>query len=71
MSTSTDEGNSTAFVLWKQPSATDNSGHVKEVTCYPQAGSLFSIGQTTVTCEAVDDAGNNATCHFNLDVTGK
>ena len=70
MSTSTDEGKSTAFVLWKHPNATDNSGHVKEVTCYPQAGSQFPIGQTTVTCEALDCAGNNATCYINIDVIG-
>ena len=71
MSTSTDEGNSTALVMWKQPNATDNSGHVKEVTCYPQAGSAFPIGQTNILCEAVDDAGNKATCYFNVNVSGK
>ena len=67
---STDEGNSTALVNWEQPNATDNSGHVKSVTCLPQAGSLFPIGQTNVTCEALDDAGNNATCYFNVNVIG-
>ena len=70
LSTSTGEGNSTALVLWKHPNATDNSGHVKEVTCSPQAGNLFPIGQTNVMCEAVDDAMNNATCHFYVDVIG-
>ena len=58
-------------MLWKQPNATDNAGYVEEVTCSPQAGSLFPIGQTNITCEAVDDAGNNATCFFNVDVTGR
>ena len=57
--------------MWKHPNTTDNSGHVKEVTCSPQAGSLFPIGETSVTCEVVDGAGNNATCHFNVVVTGK
>ena len=68
--TSADERNPTALVLWKQPNATDNSGHVEKVTCSPQAGSLFSIGHTKVTCGALDDSGNNATCYFNISVIG-
>ena len=70
LSRAADKGNSTALVLWKQPNATDNSGHIKRLICYPQAGSLFPIGQTKVTCEAVDDAGNDATCYINIDVIG-
>ena len=70
LSKSTEDEKSTALVLWKQPNATDNSGYVKEVTCSTQAGSLFPIGQTKVTCEAVDDAGNNASCHFFVDIVG-
>ena len=56
--------------MWQQPIASDNSGYVKEVTCSPQAGSLFLIGQTKVTCEAVDDAGNSASCHFFVGIVG-
>ena len=70
LSKSTDEGNSTALVIWKLPNTTDNSGHVKEVTCSPQTGSLFPIGQTKVTCEAVDDAGNNVSCRFYVNIVG-
>ena len=68
---STDEGSSTAPALWKNPNATDNSGHVNDVTCTPQARSLFPIGQTMVTCRTMDDAGNIAECYFYVNVSGK
>ena len=57
-------------MVWEQPNATDNSGRVDKVICTPQARNQFVIGQSMVTCEAVDGAGNNATCYFYVDVTG-
>ena len=30
------------------------------VTCDPSSGSPFSLGQTTVTCTAIDDSGNRS-----------
>ena len=70
ISESTDKGKSTALVVWEQPNAIDNSGHVENVSCTPQGGKQFVIGQSKVTCEAVDGAGNKATCYFYVHVTG-
>ena len=65
----TDKGKPTTMIVW-QDHAVDNSGGVPGVTCDPQSGENFSIGQTTVTCEAVDGSGNRAECHFRVNVTG-
>ena len=63
-------GQQTAVAVWKHPSATDNSGDIPNVICKPLSGSNFTIGQTLVTCEAVDSGGNNVTCSFQIDVKG-
>ena len=42
---------------WTVPSA---------VTCTPASGSLFPVGKTTVTCTAVDKAGNPASKTFTV-----
>ena len=57
-------------MIWEQPNATDNSGHVENVTCTPQGGNQFPTGQSKVICEAVDGAWNNAMCYFYVNVTG-
>lgn len=38
------------------------------VTCSPDSGSLFPIGQTTVNCSASDSNGNGASGSFNVTV---
>jgi DNA-binding beta-propeller fold protein YncE len=40
------------------------------VTSTPSSGSLFAIGDTTVTCTAIDGSGNQSACHFNVHVKG-
>ena len=60
-----------AVATWQDPSATDNSGDVPEVTCDPLCGTNFTIGQTLITCEAVGSSGNNNTCSFQIAVKGK
>ena len=40
------------------PVATDNIDEFPEVTCNPGSPSTFGLGQTNVTCLAIDDAGN-------------
>ena len=67
----TQPGQPFAVALWQDPSATDNSGDVSNTICDPKSGSKFTIGQTLVTCEAVDDSGNNETCNFQIAVEGK
>ena len=66
----TDGGKPTAIVNWHHPVVTDNSGNVS-FTCDAQSGAEFTIGITTVTCEAVDGSGNRAQCHFHVTVKGK
>ncbi|HVU52271.1 MAG TPA: HYR domain-containing protein [Polyangia bacterium] len=39
-------------------------------TCTPPSGSLFPVGQTTVTCTAMDAAQNQSQMKFKVNVTG-
>ena len=39
------------------------------VTCDPASGSLFPVGETTVTCTATDAAGNSSSATFRVTVT--
>lgn len=41
----------------------------RPVTCSPRPGSIFKVGRTIVTCEAVDLNGNTATATFTITVT--
>ena len=62
-----DEGQNTAVVAYTA-TAIDNSGSVSLV-CVPASGSAFAIGTTTVTCNAVDNAGNVSSGSFTVTVT--
>jgi hypothetical protein len=69
---SNDPGMCGAVVIFTN-TATDNCGVVLEtVTSAPTAGlmsgSLFPVGQTTVTYTATDAAMNSASCTFTVDV---
>jgi len=56
-------------VWYAYPTATDNVDPTVEVTCEPATGSLFPMGITEITCNAVDEAGNHATpVTFNMIV---
>ena len=70
-SVSTDKSMDTAMVVWDDPKALDSSGKASHVICDPPSGTNFPIGQTNITCEAVDNSGNRATCTFQVNVTGK
>ena len=67
----TDPTKSTTMVVWTAPLATDNSKLIPAVTCNKQNGSQFGIGASKITCQALDLAGNQATCFFVVDVAGK
>ncbi len=41
-----------------------------DIACQPASGSVFGIGQTTVTCTVMDDSGNVATDSFQVTVKG-
>ena len=59
------------FVLveWEDPTATDNFD-APNVTCNLKSRSQFPIGETLVTCVAVDRSDNNSTCVFRIHITG-
>ena len=67
----TNPGQSIAVVTWSELEATDNSGQNLTVTCSVESGSQFGIGEIAVVCQAVDLAGNRATCMFTVKITGK
>jgi hypothetical protein len=48
--------------------ASDGIDGQVDVTCAPQSGSTFGLGQTTVNCEASDTAGNVGTGSFTVAV---
>jgi hypothetical protein len=60
-------GEEFAVVTYGNPTVTDNCAGAT-VTCRPVSGSLFPIGTNTVTCTAVDAAGNTNTCSFTVVV---
>ncbi|XP_070549852.1 hyalin-like [Ptychodera flava] len=66
-----DDGETTAMVMFSGESATDNSGTTSPVTCNPASGTVFSDGDTTVTCSATDASGNTGTCSFTVTVQGE
>ncbi len=58
-----------AAVTYPAPSASDNCG-TPAVSCSVASGSVFPIGDTTVTCRATDAATNFAECTFKVHVSG-
>jgi HYR domain/WD40-like Beta Propeller Repeat len=50
--------------------ATDADDPNPAVSCSPASGSVFPIGDTTVTCKATDASGNVATGSFSVHVQG-
>ncbi len=49
-------------------SATDNVDGLVPVTCSPASGSVFPLGNTTVTCSATDAAGNTGSATLVVKV---
>lgn len=58
-----------AAVSYTAPTALDTVDASATVSCTPASGSVFALGSTTVTCSAVDAAGNSATSSFEITVT--
>jgi hypothetical protein len=54
--------------VWYSVSASDNRDPSASVSCTPAAGSFFSVGTTTVNCQATDSFGNTATGSFQVHV---
>ncbi|TRZ49813.1 HYR domain-containing protein, partial [bacterium] len=57
----TGSGSTGAVVTYTSPTTSDNVDDPGTATCLPLSGSTFSLGNTTVTCNATDVAGNHAT----------
>ncbi|RZP24732.1 MAG: HYR domain-containing protein, partial [Candidatus Actinomarinales bacterium] len=57
------------IVNFANPTATDNVGVTSGPNCSPASGSMFSLGNTTVTCTASDAEGNVGTGIFYVGVT--
>jgi hypothetical protein len=49
------------------PTASDRCGGVI-TTCSPASGASFPLGTTATVCTAFDEAGNRASCSFNVNV---
>lgn len=48
--------------------AIDNRDGILRPNCSPSSGSLFSVGETTVTCSAIDNSGNSDRKSFIITV---
>lgn len=64
----TTSGNCYASVSWTTPTASDACGVTVSQVAGPSNGSLFGVGNTTVTYNAVDPFGNSATQSFLVTV---
>lgn len=58
-----------ATVSWPAPTATDDADPSPAVACVPASGSVFGVGETTVTCTATDASGNATTGTFKVTVS--
>jgi HYR domain len=60
--------NDSGLFVGYSASATDDRDPNPAVTCAPPSGAFFSVGTTTVVCDAVDRSGNRATGSFRIQV---
>ena len=66
----TDLGQSFSSMVTFMPNATDNVDGIVSVNCTHTSADIFPLGETNVTCEASDAAGNTVYCSFVVTVTG-
>jgi hypothetical protein len=57
-----------AIVHYAAPVAADDCDGPLQADCDAPSGSFFPLGSTTVTCTAVDAAGNRSSCSFEVQV---
>lgn len=57
-----------AVVTYTSPTTSDAVDGAGIATCLPASGSTFPIGNTTVTCNASDAAGNLSSASFNVTI---
>ena len=61
----------TAMIKWAEPVAVDNVGVSAISGPLRSSDNLFTPGKYTISYTAMDWDGNNATCHFDIDVIAK
>jgi HYR domain-containing protein len=61
-------GPSGSAVNYTLPTAVDDQDGPVPVTCNPESGSLFPLGDSTVTCTATDSVGNPGQATFTVTV---
>lgn len=64
------DGTSPAGAVVKYSVSVQDNRPGATVSCTPPSGAMFPIGTTTVTCTAVDAAGNTASDAFHVTVRG-
>jgi len=57
-----------AEVTFTAPTAIDAVDGTRDVNCQPASGSMFALGDTTVTCSATDESGNDSSATFLVTV---
>ncbi|XP_033106437.1 uncharacterized protein LOC117108517 isoform X2 [Anneissia japonica] len=59
----------TPYVNYRNPTVTDDQSTNPTVSCQPESGSVFEVGDTLVECIAIDDVNNAASCSFLVKVS--
>jgi Tol biopolymer transport system component len=67
--TTEEEGPGGAVVNYPAASLDENASGIASTVCLPASGSMFLVGNTTVTCTATDHAGNTSSAAFTVTVT--
>ena len=57
-------------VSWDDPTFQDNYDPQPRISSDKHTGTFFYFGKTKVTYIATDSAGNEATCQFNVIISG-
>ena len=63
--------NTKAIVTWNKTLCSDNSNEDISSECTSRSGDEFDLGNTTVTCNCIDDSGNMGQCSFRIMVEGR
>eukprot|EP00730_Choanoeca_flexa_P003407 TRINITY_DN11401_c0_g1_i1.p1 TRINITY_DN11401_c0_g1~~TRINITY_DN11401_c0_g1_i1.p1 ORF type:complete len:1546 (+),score=255.10 TRINITY_DN11401_c0_g1_i1:254-4639(+) len=70
VSGTTDPGQATSRLVFIKPAVVDNTDRLVTSEC-DHSDHPFPIGETAVTCEAIDSSNNTASCTFNVSIEDK
>ena len=57
-----------AVITWNNPTVSDNSGSFSLIESSHNSGNFLPTGQTVVTYRYADDAGNENSCSFVVNI---